>query len=745
MFSGSASTRVTKIENNYATTGSNSFRADQSITGSLVVSSTITAQTLVVQTVTSSIVYSSGSNLFGSALGDRQTFTGSVNITGSLALAGNITSNGTAVVLGSGTSSYLPKFTGTSTIGNSIVNDNGTGIGIGIAAASPFILNTLSTDATTSGVIGIMQIGRASSGTAANGIGGNLQFTAQDTAGTQRTAAYITWKLAVASSASPQGYLSIGTRNASEALIITDSGNLGLGVTPSAWGSGYTALQIPSGTYGGGSFFSDNGSPAISANAYNNSGWKYVNTDYATIYQSRSGQHQWYNAPSGTAGNAITFTQAMTLTAAGNLGIGTTAPTEKLTVYGAVIRLEGTSATGITPFAIANNTTDGIRFYDYNAAATRMSITGSTGYVGINNTAPLDRLDVAGNIRATVNTSYFTTFGYTGGTLIRMVTPSAETADNMVFKIDGASSGTAGNQFIFQTQSGNTTPVTTLSINKLGDVSIGTTTSTKYQVLNLINDANTAGAAIGLARSAGQFITNAGAGDLVIGNATGKNILFGNTGAGTTEYARITSGGLVGIGTVPLSGQKLIVNIASNQNIRFSSEGGQATISGVNGDATAFGMLNIDANVLRLQSNASGNVSIGTATDFGYKLNLNGQPGANGYTAWTNWSDSRLKENVTDLEVTNVLDKINRIRPVTYNYNELSGFDEATRARRISGFIAQELMEVFPDMVGTITKDDIEYYDTNLSNLNLYLVKAIQELKATNDDLQTQINELKAR
>jgi hypothetical protein len=82
-FSGSASTRVSQIENVYATTGSNSFRANQSITGSLVVSSTITAQTLVVQTVTSSIVYSSGSNLFGSALTDRQTFTGSLNVTGS--------------------------------------------------------------------------------------------------------------------------------------------------------------------------------------------------------------------------------------------------------------------------------------------------------------------------------------------------------------------------------------------------------------------------------------------------------------------------------------------------------------------------------------------------------------------------------------------------------------------------------------------------------------------------------------
>ena len=113
---------------NYATTGSNSFRANQSITGSLVVSSTITAQTLVVQTVTSSIVYSSGSNIFGSNISNIQTFTGSVNITGSLALAGNITSNGTAVMLGTGSANYLSKFTAASTIGNSLITDDGTTI-----------------------------------------------------------------------------------------------------------------------------------------------------------------------------------------------------------------------------------------------------------------------------------------------------------------------------------------------------------------------------------------------------------------------------------------------------------------------------------------------------------------------------------------------------------------------------------------------------------------------------------------
>ena len=81
--SGSASSRLTQIEAVYATTGSNSFRATQSITGSLTVTGQIIAQTLNVQQVTSSIVYSSGSNVFGCDINSRQTFTGSVYITGS--------------------------------------------------------------------------------------------------------------------------------------------------------------------------------------------------------------------------------------------------------------------------------------------------------------------------------------------------------------------------------------------------------------------------------------------------------------------------------------------------------------------------------------------------------------------------------------------------------------------------------------------------------------------------------------
>lgn len=56
------------------------------LTGSLTTSGAIVAQTLVVQTITSSITQMTGSNIFGSSLTNRQQFTGSVTVTGSLAV-----------------------------------------------------------------------------------------------------------------------------------------------------------------------------------------------------------------------------------------------------------------------------------------------------------------------------------------------------------------------------------------------------------------------------------------------------------------------------------------------------------------------------------------------------------------------------------------------------------------------------------------------------------------------------------
>jgi hypothetical protein len=76
-------------------TGSLGVTGSLNVSGSITTTGTITAQTLVVQTITSSIEYSSGSNIFGSRLTDTQTMTGSVNITGSLSIIGGNVGIGT--------------------------------------------------------------------------------------------------------------------------------------------------------------------------------------------------------------------------------------------------------------------------------------------------------------------------------------------------------------------------------------------------------------------------------------------------------------------------------------------------------------------------------------------------------------------------------------------------------------------------------------------------------------------------
>lgn len=112
-----------------------------------------------------------------------------------------------------------------------------------------------------------------------------------------------------------------GAASPTERMRIDSSGNLGLGVTPSAWSSGYKALQVNTGL----AFFADASNSYSITNGYlSTTGFKYVNTNPATYTASEAGKFAWYIAPSGTAGAAITFTQAMTLDASGNLLVGTT-------------------------------------------------------------------------------------------------------------------------------------------------------------------------------------------------------------------------------------------------------------------------------------------------------------------------------------------------------------------------------------------------------------------------------------
>jgi hypothetical protein len=99
--------------------------------------------------------------------------------------------------------------------------------------------------------------------------------------------------------------------------------------------------------------FNGNDQTFVVSNAFNDGAWKYKNSagaGYYAIQGVSNGVHAWFTAPSGTAGNAISFTQAMTLDASGNLGVGTTSPGGRIsadfdgagTKYATIINSTGT-------------------------------------------------------------------------------------------------------------------------------------------------------------------------------------------------------------------------------------------------------------------------------------------------------------------------------------------------------------------------------------------------------------------
>jgi hypothetical protein len=113
-----------------------------------------------------------------------------------------------------------------------------------------------------------------------------------------------------------------------EALRVDASRNLGLGVTPSAWDASiFRTMQIGSGAGSASLSGRTDGTKdmVLGSNLYYGTGsFRYVGTGTATAYRADGGEHSWLTAPSGTAGNAISFVQALTLHASGGHSLGTT-------------------------------------------------------------------------------------------------------------------------------------------------------------------------------------------------------------------------------------------------------------------------------------------------------------------------------------------------------------------------------------------------------------------------------------
>ena len=111
-------------------------------------------------------------------------------------------------------------------------------------------------------------------------------------------------------------------RAGADVFKVDSSGNVGIGVTPSAW-STLTALQVGTAHVGA---LIDNA--YFGANCYYDGGnWRYIATNEASRVELTSGEVQFWNAPSGTAGSVLSQTQAMTLDSSGNLLVGQTVGT----------------------------------------------------------------------------------------------------------------------------------------------------------------------------------------------------------------------------------------------------------------------------------------------------------------------------------------------------------------------------------------------------------------------------------
>lgn len=355
------------------------------------------------------------------------------------------------------------------------------------------------------------------------------------------------------------------------------SGNLGLGVSPSAWSTSFGIKVIDTGSKG--SFYASDNDANVSFNQFfDGTNSVYKTTGTASRFGLVGNEFQWRQAPSGTAGNTITFTQAMTLDASGRLGIGTNSPSSYLTGNLAV------SSSGDNYVSIVSPSTNaaGLMFQDI----TGTSIVGGMRYTHTDNVLSLWSAG-AENLRIS-----------SGNVLI------GTTSDN-------------GDRF---------------QVYGTGAYFKGSST---YNTISVDNNSSTGGGGIyfrqnsligGGIGSSGWWIGDT-SNDLLLVSTASKSIRFYTNDVNAEKMRLDTSGNLgINVTNPSLFAAKLVVNsnisILNGSNLYLWSSGnGFAPSISAPGNSIAF-KDNNGTEAMRISSSL--NLLIGTTTDSGDKLRVSG-------------------------------------------------------------------------------------------------------------------------
>ena len=285
--------------------------------------------------------------------------------------------------------------------------------------------------------------------------------------------------------------------------------------------------------------------------------------------------------------------------------------------------------------------------------------------------------------------------------------------------------------------------------------SAGQLTSTKTSGVFLNNSSG--------GTNAVQLQINNTSGDLRLGieSSTGGTIqvgtsayaaVFGNQANNATQFttngtvrATITSGGsllmtknsVIGVNTSDGSDDGYLAlcgasgdgpnrggTIILSGNER-ADEAGQVVIGAGNviGVGSVIAFRTAAAERMRLIGN--GRLLIGTSTDQGYLLYVNGN--AAGSSGFANVSDGRFKKDITPIE--SALTKVNQLNGISFNWNKDSRPDLNLDDKNHLGLIAQDVEAILPQVVST-GEDELQTKIITYSDIVPVLIEAIKELSA---------------